>query len=254
MDTTSLTIDRNENLRFTLRDLFILVTLIAVIFATGRSTGTYAMSVHLTMLVIGWIMHRFIHAHLGGLIPCLFGLDYLTIRAIDWVYYGGEGPFIFDEILNMFASFLIGVGAVVFLFLSVGKGQHARSQLKNAVVFIAILAAWWVIVPVAGSVAVGNRQTRDAAFNSAAMNKAVTDVEALRQKLGRIPREADLKDHVKDGLPKIRSGSGERAISYNHVSDQEYHLWCLISSGDLWGDIHYYDSDQPQKGWQVEPF
>lgn len=252
MDTNSLTIDRNENLRFTLKHLFVVVALLAVALTAGRVTGSIVISIQLLVLVIGWIMHRFMHAHLGALIPCLLGFDYLAIRGVAWAYFGFEG--FFDEFPNSAASILVLVGSSAFAYLATCKGPQARWQLIHAVTFFALLLAWWTFIPALGDVAVTRRRAIETAQNNAAMTQAVAQVEALRQKLGRVPSEADLNDHLKDGLPKIRSGSGERAISYNHVSDQEYHLWCLISSGDLWGDIHYYDSDQPQKGWQVEPF
>src|SRR5262245_4783134 len=110
--------DRNENLRFTLKHLFILVALLAVALSAGRATGSIALSVHLMLLVAGWVMYRFLNANLAGLIPCLLGFDFFIIRGIGWVYFASEGPFLFDGVLHMIASLLVFVGGCVFLFLA----------------------------------------------------------------------------------------------------------------------------------------
>ena len=239
--------DRNTDLRFTLKHLFIVVALLAGALSAGRVTGSVAISIHLTLLVIGWIMYRFMYAHLAGLIPCLLGFDYLASRGIGWAYFGFED--FFDDFLSSAASILVLVGSCTFLYLATREGLRSRWQLINAVLFFALFVAWWVFIPALGNAAVAQRKAGEAAQNNAAMTQAVAQVEAIRQKLGHIPTEAEINEQFKNGLPQVRDGLRETAINYDR-DDQEYHLWFIIN----WGDVYNYRSGQPQKGWQVEPF
>jgi hypothetical protein len=240
--------DRVENLRFTLKHLFIIVALLAVALSAARITGSIALSIHLTLLVIGWIMYRFMCAHLAGLIPCLLGFDYFAARGIGWAYFGFEG--FFDDFLSSVASLLVLVGSTTFLYLATCEGPESRWQLANAAVFFVLFVAWWLFIPSLGTAAVARRQANETAQNNAAMVQAVTQVEAIRGQLGRIPTEDEINERFKDGLPRVRDGLSEMAIRYDRINDHKYQLWFTIG----WGDINHYDSSQPKKGWQVEPF
>ena len=243
-------LDRNENLRFTLRHLFILVSLLAAALSAGRATGSVALSIHLMLLIVGWVMYRFLHANLAGLIPCLLGFDYFAVRGIGWVYFASEGFFLFDDIFNLVASLLVIVGASVFLFLAAREQPGSRWQLVNAIIFFTLFVAWWLFIPGFGQAAVAQRQARDAAQNNTAMAQAIAQVESVRQQLGHVPTADELASRLNGDLPHVRDGSYEKAINYQLVDDQAYRLWFIID----WGDIKYYESTQPQKGWQVEPF
>src|SRR5262245_10658717 len=120
--------DRNHNLRFTLKHLFLLVTLFAAALFVGRAAGSVALSIHLLLLILGWAFHRFLQASLAGLIPCLLGFDYLVIRGIGWIHLGDEGPFIFDGVFNTVATSLVVIGVLIFLHLATRKQPAARWQ------------------------------------------------------------------------------------------------------------------------------
>jgi ribose/xylose/arabinose/galactoside ABC-type transport system permease subunit len=53
---------RNPDLRFTLTNLFVIVALLAVALSAALITGSIALSIHLSLVVIGWIMYRFMQA------------------------------------------------------------------------------------------------------------------------------------------------------------------------------------------------
>src|SRR5262249_2889768 len=136
--------NRNENLRFTLKHLFILVALLAVALSAGRVTGSIALSVHLMLLVVGWIMYRFFLANLTALVFCLLGFDYFVIRGIGWVCFASDGFFLFDGVFNFVASLFVLVGAFVFLLLGARQKPESRWQLLNAAIFFALFVGWWV--------------------------------------------------------------------------------------------------------------
>jgi hypothetical protein len=240
--------NRNENLRFTLKHLLILVALLAAALCAGRITGSPAMSIHSMLLVVGWVMYRFMHARLVGLIPCLLGLDILSIRAIDWAYLGED--FWFEGVFNVFASCLIVAGITAFFLFGSSKRPFWRWQLANALAFLAILVAWWFTIPFLGEAAVAQRRASDTAHNIAAMAKSVKQVEAVRTQLGHIPTANELAERLKEGLPHVRDDLYETEIRYLYVSDHEYRLRFIIN----WGDVYNYDSTQPTKGWYIEPF
>jgi hypothetical protein len=243
--------DQNENLRFNLKHVFVLVALLAAALSAGRITGSPAMSIHLTLLVVGWIMYQFMHARLAGLVPCLLGLDYLTITGIHWTYFARDSNFLINGIFNTFASFLIFAGiAAFFVCFSNRKRPYWEWQLINAIAFLAVLVVWWLVVPYFGEAAVAQRRARDTANNNAAMAESVAQVEAICQKLSRVPSAQEFKDLLKERLPHVRDDSFETEIHYNYINDHQYRLWYIIG----WGDTYNYDSAQPKKGWYYEPF
>jgi len=240
--------DRNENLRFTLRHLFVVTALSAMALAAGRVTGSPALTIHLTLVVVGWLIYYVLHGHLAGILPCLLGADYLTIHAIDWTYRA-NAPFMFEPVLDMFASFLIFVGLGIFVILGCRKGPYWRWQLANAAIFFTLLIAWWLVIPMIGERVIAQQRARDTVRNNAAMSQAVAQVEAIRSQLGRVPTDLEFGELSKAPLPTIYWDGRKIEMDYRYVSDKEYWLSYLLS----W-DIYSYHSTEPKRGWFSVPF
>lgn len=238
--------DRNETLRFTLRNLLIVTGLLAAALSVGHWTNSPLLSVHLTLLVLGWVAFKFLHASLAGLIPCLIGVDFLTIGAIVWVYRAIE-PW-FEMIVYLFASFLLVVGICIFLFVAINKRPFWRWQLAAAAIFSSLLLGWWLVIPALGEHVIAQRRARDTAHNNIATAAAVAQVEAVRSQLGRAPTASEFKELSKEPLPKINWDGRTIEIEYRNVNDKEY--WLEYFN---W-DIYLYHSTEPKRGWFREPF
>src|SRR4051812_49995122 len=128
LDTiTSSGADRNESLRFTLRNLRVVTGLLAASLSVGHWTDSPLLSVHFTLLVAGWVLHKFLHGSLAGIIPCLLGADLLTMGAIVWAYRAVE-PFM-ESMVYVFASILIAIGIGIFIIVAHFKLPYWRWQL-----------------------------------------------------------------------------------------------------------------------------
>jgi hypothetical protein len=100
--------DRNENLRFTLRNILVVTTLLAVAISVAHWTGSPELSAVCLLLVFGWALHKFLHANLAGLIPCLVGVGCFVLPGINWVYRAVD-PFLAEIYLSFLGTFFLAV-------------------------------------------------------------------------------------------------------------------------------------------------
>jgi hypothetical protein len=214
MDTSD-----EKPLRFTLRELLIAIGLIACTLVAGRISESPSISVHLTLVLVGWAMMRYAHGHLAGIISTMLGIDILICLGLGWAYYGTGDFFGFRQIFAIFASFLVAIGIGIFLIIASLKRRYWRWQVGNAIFAICVLAAWWVAIPAIGSAVIAQRHARDTASNNAAMAKAVAQIESIRKQLGRVPDEPQLTDLLDEPLPNIHWGEWKTQIKYRKRSD-----------------------------------
>jgi len=222
---------------------------LALAFGTGRMLESPQMVVHLMLLFLGWVLHHFAKAHIGGLIPLLLGFDILFCHGISWVYHGYEGyGFIPHEMVLVFGSISVVISAAVFSYMAALKRRHRVVQACIALFSLVLLASWCVVVPSIGKTAISTRQSRETVTNNAAMANAVDQIEALRIALGRVPEESELDDLLTEPLPEINWDGWNTRIKYHKNGDDNYLLWYTN-----W-DVYYYDSSTPERGWYSEPF
>jgi hypothetical protein len=238
--------DRNESLRFTLRNLLVVTGLLAASLSVGHWTDSPLWSVHFTLLVVGWVLYRFLHGSLAGIIPCLLGADLLTIGAIVWAYRAIE-PFL-ESIVYVFASVLILIGIGIFIGVANRTTPYWRWQIFCAAIFFTLLVGWWVLVPMIGEHVVAQRRARDTVRNDAAMLQAVAQVEAIRSVLGRAPTDSEFRELSKAPLPTIHWDGRKIEMRYRQVGDKEY--WLEYYN---W-DIYLYHNTESKRGWFREPF
>jgi hypothetical protein len=237
--------------QFTLRQLLAVTTYVAFTLGLGQWTGSLEVVVHLSLILVGWIMCRVMHGRLGAVIVSLIGLDGMTCAGIDWAYYGREEDFLFFDIRGIFcflASLMAIVGVGLFFWSAVDQRPYWRTQLTIGLVLSAILIGWWSVVPAIGKAAIAQQQARETAANNAAMAKAVAQVESIRKKLGYIPDKSELNDLLDEPLPCLHWHGCECQIEYERTKTDEYNLKYFY-----W-DFYVYSSANPQKGWYRIPF
>jgi hypothetical protein len=236
-------------LQFSLLSLLAAAPYLALAFGIGRMLESPQMVAHLMLLLLGWVLHRFANAHIGGLIPLLLGFDILFCHGISWVYHGYEGyGFVPHEMVLLLSSIPIVISVAVFSCQATYNRQHRIFQASIALVSLVLLAGWCVVVPAIGKTAIATRQSRETVANKAAMTNAVDQIETLRLELGRVPEESELNDLLTEPLPEINWDGWNTRIKYQKTGDDKYQLWYTNS------DVYNYDSSTPDRGWYSEPF
>jgi hypothetical protein len=239
-------VSKQSPLQFTLITLLAALSYLCLAFGASQALNSPAVAVHLSLLFVGWVLGRFAHANLFGLILLLIGIDILFISGISWAYHGYE--FFPHEIILSTGSIFVTIAICVFAFLAFLKKEHWQYQASIAVGTTLLLAGWWTVVPNIGNAAVASRQRKEIKANNTAMTKAVAQIELLRRKLGRIPEESELDDLLTEPLPEINWDGWNTRIKYHKSNEDSYLLWYTN-----W-DVYYYDSSTPKKGWFSEPF
>ena len=235
-------------LQFTLTHLFGVTAYIAFALGLAIWLELPAIAVHLACVLVGWIMCRFLHGHVGAVIISLFGIDLLIWSGISWAYFGDDDFLDFRLLAVMLGTVATITGLGLFLWQGSRRQPFWRTQSWLGVVMLFVLLGWWAVMLVLGPAVVAQRQARETAANNAAMAKAVAQIEALRQQLGRVPSRAEVADLLDEPLPYFRWQSFTTQIHYQQIRKDQYQLsYCY------W-DIFVYDSATPQKGWYRIPF
>jgi hypothetical protein len=240
---------KQSPLQFTLLTLFAVLSYFGLAFGVSQALGSPAVAIHLSLLFVGWALHRFAHANLFGLIFLLFGIDVLIFSGVSWVYHGYESFGWFPhEVILWTGSFFVTFAICIFVFIAFLKNKHWQSQAIIAVVTVLLLAGWWTVGPHIGNAAIASRQRKETKANNIAIANAVAQIEAIRGKLGRVPEESELDDLLAEPLPEINWDGWNTQINYQRIGEHTYRLWYVN-----W-DIYNYDSSTPKKGWYSEPF
>ena len=234
-------------IRFSLLHLFGVTTLVAFILGMVSYTGSIPLGIHLSLCLTGWLMRRFLHAHLGGVIPALLGGDVLLCSSFGWAHRGSEDFLGLRAVFVVIASLVVLVGLGVLVWVGTKRQQFWKQQIAIAATIAVVLAAWWSAVPTLGNAAIARRRASDIAANTAATAKALALVEEARQRTGTTPDEGELKGL----LPSVRWDGVSVQIEYHRIDDTRYWLNYSDPSGLSWigGTDVIYNSATPNKGW-----
>src|SRR5262249_13721352 len=153
--------------------------------------GSVSLGVHLSMVLVGWILWRYAHGYLGGILPVLLGGDVLLCASAPWGFRG-TGDFMgFRSLVTFAASLSVLAGVGGFVWAGARDRPDAKHQRSIAVLLLCLLVGWWLAIPTLGNAAIGRRQAADTAANNAAAARAIAMVEEVRLRTAETPaREA----------------------------------------------------------------
>lgn len=243
----------DNRVRFSLRDLLLATSYVAGTAAVVSYTGSVRLGIHLSLAFLGFLMWRYAHGHLGGIVPALLGGDILLCSSIGWVSYGAEDFMGFRDMFNVFASFLIVVGLGTFSWDAGKKKPFRRNQIGIAMTIFLILVAWWVAIPPLGRASITRRQNSDMASNKAATANAISMVQNAVLRNGNAPENTRLAQLLTAPLPAVQWDGVSQQIQYQKTGDDSFQLSYVDPSMFL-GDIVVYESTTPNKGWYRIPF
>ncbi|MEQ1829157.1 MAG: hypothetical protein ABL921_24555 [Pirellula sp.] len=235
--------------RFSLLSLLVVTSYVAGTLALVSYTNNTAFGIHLSLGLVGWIMWRYAHGHLGGLIPTLLGGDLLLSTSINWVFAGSEDFLGLRAILSVFASLLVFSGLGVFAWIGAKKLSYWRNQVGIAALVFCTLVAWWVAIPSLGNATVARRQALDIAANKMATAKAIWMVEDAIRRTGKTPDSDSLAAILHEPLPSVRWDFVSGRIHFQKTSETTFQLTYIDPSMCFMGDIVVYDSATPKRGW-----
>ena len=134
--------------QFSLRAMLVSTAIFAAVLGltVWSHAPEIALSVSLAVLVLS--LWRFTLASRVGLVFFTTGAYWLGIVAIDWCYWGEPWALVFASPAT--GSLLLTIGIVVFLLTPIWKKKATTVQLVCAAVALALLVAWWLIVPPLG--------------------------------------------------------------------------------------------------------
>jgi hypothetical protein len=237
---------RDSQWRFSLAHLLAVIAYIAFTLSIVKYTGSLTSGVHLFLCLTGWLMWRFAHVRLAGLLPALVGADIVLSSSVSFAFVQGND---FAGAAGVSCgSVVVLIGLAVLAAISVRKGQYWQCQIGTAAVGLLLLVAWWFSLPVLTHAA----RASDIAENSVATAQAVSMIEDVRQQLGRVPTESELSDLLAQPLPSIRWGRFSARIDYRRIGGQAYEL-SYVDPSEM-GDFVIYRSDTAEKGWYRAPF
>lgn len=244
----------DNSIRFSLLSLLGVCTYVSLTLALASSMNSIPLGIHLSLGLVGWVLWRYAHGHLGGIIPVLLGGDALLCASVPWVFHASEDFLAFRAIFCILASLLVLVGFWVFIWIGSKDQPYSKHQHWIAGLVFCILGIWWVAIPALGEAAIARRQAADIAANNVATARAIELVEEARQRIGTIPDEDTLPQSMKEPMPSIRWDGHTYPIRYWRKDDTSYELSYIDPTQFLWGDIVTYDSDTAQRGWYRIPF
>lgn len=240
----------DSTVRFSLLSLLVVTTYIACTMAVVSYTKNIVFGVHLTLGLVGWIIWRFAHGHLGGLIPTMLGSDFLLCSSAEWVLHGSEDFLGICLALNVIASLIVLTGIGLFAWVSSKKRHNWLNQVCIAASIFFALVVWWIVTPRLGSAALSHRRALDIAANGSAEVKAISIIEDALRRYGNLPDS----DSLYEPLPSVRWDRFTHMIRYQKTSDTTFQLTYIDPSMLFMGDIIVYDSSNPKKGWYRIPF
>lgn len=240
-------------IRFSLRSLLAVFACISFIFAVASWTESIVLGINLSLILIAWILWRYAHGHVVGIILVLLGGDVLLSSSVGWVFYGIEDFLGFRVLVNMAASLLVLAGLGVFVWAGSKNQPYAKNQVWIAVSIFCVLTVWWITIPTLGDEVIARRQAADTASNTAAAAKAIALVDDVVKRTGSAPIKEALSELLPEPMPSIRWATSSQQINYQQINSTTYQLW-YIDPGMFWGDIITYDSATPQRGWYRVPF
>ena len=163
-----MTLDKQSDntVRFSLFSVLAVFGYISLSLAIASSMKSVALGIHLSLILVGWIMWRYTHGHLGGIVPALLGGDVLLCLSVPWIFRGAEDLMGFRELINVAASLLVVLGLVVLLWIGAKKQRFWQHQLWIAGSIFCVLLLWWIAIPIVGNAAIARRQAGDIAANS----------------------------------------------------------------------------------------
>lgn len=243
----------DDAIHFSLLSVLAVTSYIAFTLAVVSYTNSVVYGVHLSLVLVGWVIWRYVHGHLGGIIPALLGGDVLLCSSVAWTIHGSEDLMGFRNIANAFASFLVLAGFAVLVFVGAEKQGFWKHQIGIAALSLCTLVAWWIAIPVLGNAAMAQRRAADIAANSVATAKAIAMVEEARRRIGTAPDKEALQDLLTGPLPSVCWDGNSWQIQYQRTGNTTYRL-TYIDPSMFFGDIVVYDSATPQKGWYRIPF
>lgn len=235
----------DSQLRFSLAHLLAVIAYLGFTFSVVRYTGSSISAVHLSVCLMAWLMWRFGHVRLVGLVPTLIGADIVlgfslsTIQSDEFLGAAGAS----------FGSIVLLIGLTILFCISARRDRYWRTQMGTAAVGTLLLVAWWFSFPALARAA----RASDMAANSAATVRALSMIEDVRRQLGRVPSEPELGALLREPLPSVRWGQRSGPIQYRRTSEKAYEL-TYIDPSQFMGDIVIYNSDTPEKGWYRIPF
>lgn len=243
----------DNQVRFSLRDMLLATSYVALTAAVVSFTGSIHWSIHLFLPCIGFSMWRYAHGHLGGVVLALLGGDILLCSSIGWISYGVEDFMGFRDMSIVFASFLIVAALGTFSWAAAKEKPFWRNQMGIAITIFLVFIAWWIAIPPLGRAAVARRQNSDMAANIASTANAISMVQNAVLHNGNAPDNTRLAELLSDSLPAVQWDGFSQPIQYQKTSDNSFQLSYVDPSVFL-GDIVVYDSTTPKKGWYRIPF
>ncbi len=253
-ETLAMDKQSDNAIRFSLRSLLVVTSYVAGTMAVVSYTNNIAFGFHLSLGLVGWIMWRFAHGHLGGLIPALLGGDLLLCSSVSWVFHGSEDFMGFRVAFSAIASLLVLTGLGVFAWIGARKRSFWRNQVCIAATIFCTLIVWWIAIPTLGNAAMSHRRALDIAANSTAAIKAISMVEDAQQRNRKTPDRDSLNGILNEPLPSVRWDGYTQKIQFEKTSDTTFRLSYIDPSMFFMGDIVVYDSGTPAKGWYRIPF
>jgi hypothetical protein len=244
----------DNTIRFSLLSVLGIFAYVSFAFAMASLANSVAVGIHLSLLLVGWVLWRYAYGHGAGVILVLLGGDLLLCLSVPWIRDGADDVMGFRVLASLAAGLIVTIGLGVFVWAGSTSRPHARNQLWIAATLFFVLVCCWVAVPTIGNAAIARRQSADIAANTAAAAKAIALVDEVVKRTGAAPETDALAALLPEPFPSIRWQSRSHEINYRPTSSSTYELSYIDPSGFMWGDIITYDSSMPQRGWSRIPF
>ncbi|MCU0721611.1 MAG: hypothetical protein MUC83_18015 [Pirellula sp.] len=245
--------EADEKIRYSLRELLIVTTYIQVSLAVAFYLNSVVIGIHLSLALLGWMMWRYAHGHLGGIIPALVGGDILLCSSVQWVLSGEEDLFGLRGLFCIVASLCVAAGFFVLLWVAARRPRFWKHQIGIAVFLLLAMCTWWAIIPSIGNAAIARRRAVDIAANIKAMEKAIAMATEAQKLHGETPDKETLLKILGGPLPSVRWDGNSQEIQYNKVDETSFQL-TFIDPSVFWGDMLIYFSESPAQGWVKAPF
>ncbi|MHB1037718.1 MAG: hypothetical protein ACYC35_24710 [Pirellulales bacterium] len=236
---------------FALRGLLVAVVVAALVLALAVACNAPASATAISVALVLWVLRWKYRASAGGVAVLFTGAEAMVVAAFG-VYRteDGVGYLILADLGNL-GALLCVAACIAFGIVAAKSAFWRRSNALCSVAAILLVVLWLTVLLPLGESSFGARIAQRNAENHAVMQTIIEDVEAIRSRLGRVPKdEEELVRLLGCPMPSVcRVQAGlPTPISYRRRGPSRYDLTFLDD------EIYFYDSDAPTQGWTHIPF
>jgi hypothetical protein len=237
---------RHKSRQIGLKLLLGLLTFFALVMGISIWIGIPVLPFAAGIPILAWLLYRIGDSPRWLVITWAIGAE---MFALAWQFrptFGDWFPHPFFFLSLPAGCMLCVVTSAIFTVMLFRKRLPLGTGIVGSIMSIAIPVLWWLVIFPYVQRLNEAEKAKQVAHNKAIVIQIVKEIEIVRAKLGRAPKNtAELEASMGHAMPFVYDNGFASPISYQRIGENEYQLHYELWATDDW----IYSSNAPQKGW-----